>query len=79
MPKQPRRPPEDAGTNLRQLREELQMSQEDLARELGVSSQTISRWELGKNIPTFNVQQMKALDRLLATINKSIHDLPDYL
>lgn len=55
------------------------MSQEDLARELGVSSQTVSRWELGKNVPTFTVQQMKALDRLLLSIGKSISDLPDRL
>ena len=63
----------------KKIREELGMSQEDLARELGVSSQTVSRWELGKNVPTFTVQQMKALDRLLLSIGKSISDLPDRL
>jgi DNA-binding XRE family transcriptional regulator len=64
---------------LKKLREELEMSQEDLARELGVSSQTISRWELGKNVPTFTVKQMKALEKLLASIGRSIGDLPDNL
>ncbi|MEG3906601.1 helix-turn-helix transcriptional regulator [Microcoleus sp. w2-18bC1] len=64
---------------MKKLREELEMSQEDLARELGVSSQTISRWELGKNVPTFTVKQMKALEKLLASIGKSISDLPDNL
>ena len=79
MPKKPTPRPEDEQSHLKKLREELGMSQEDLARELGVSSQTISRWELGKNVPTFTVKQMKALDRLLKSIGKSISDLPDYL
>ncbi|HAA28305.1 MAG TPA: XRE family transcriptional regulator, partial [Cyanobacteria bacterium UBA8553] len=32
-----------------------------------------------KNVPTFTVKQMKALDRLLKSIGKSISELPDYL
>ncbi|WP_255548888.1 helix-turn-helix transcriptional regulator [Thermoleptolyngbya sp. PKUAC-SCTB121] len=55
------------------------MSQEDFARALGISGQTVSRWELRKNVPTFTVQQMKALERLLQTIGKTILDLPDQL
>ncbi|MEG4198516.1 helix-turn-helix transcriptional regulator [Microcoleus sp. Pol12A5] len=61
---------------MKKLREELEMSQEDWARELGVWSQTISRWELGKNVPTFIVKQMKALEKFLASIGRSIGDLP---
>ena len=79
MPKKPVPRPEDEESHLKKLREELEMSQEDLARELGVSSQTISRWELGKNVPTFTVKQMKALEKLLASIGRSISDLPDNL
>ncbi|MCU0540955.1 MAG: helix-turn-helix transcriptional regulator [Oscillatoriaceae cyanobacterium Prado104] len=79
MPKKPVPRPEDEESHLRKLREELEMSQEDFARELGVSSQTISRWELGKNLPTFTVKQIKALEKLLARIGKSIGDLPDNL
>jgi putative transcriptional regulator len=79
MPKKPVLRPEDEESHLKKLREELEMSQEDLARELGVSSQTISRWELGKNVPTFTVKQMKALEKLLASIGRSIGDLPDNL
>ena len=56
MPKKPVPRAEDEESHLKKLREELEMSQEDLARELGVSSQTISRWELGKNVPTFTVK-----------------------
>jgi DNA-binding XRE family transcriptional regulator len=79
MPKKPVPRPEDEESHLKKLREELEMSQEDLARELGVSSQTISRWELGKNVPTFTVKQMKALEKLLASIGRLIGDLPDNL
>lgn len=79
MPKKPVPRPEDEESHLRKLREQLEMSQEDFARELGVSSQTISRWELGKNVPTFTVKQIKALEKLLASIGKSIADLPDNL
>ena len=79
MPKKPVPRPEDEESHLKKLREELEMSQEDLARSLGVSSQTISRWELGKNVPTFTVKQMKALEKLLASIGRSIGDLPDNL
>jgi DNA-binding XRE family transcriptional regulator len=79
MPKKSVPRPEDEESHLKKLREELEMSQEDLARSLGVSSQTISRWELGKNVPTFTVKQIKALEKLLASIGRSIGDLPDNL
>jgi transcriptional regulator with XRE-family HTH domain len=79
MPKKPVPRPEDEESHLKKLREELEMSQEDLARSLGVSSQTISRWELGKNVLMFTVKQMKALEKLLASIGRSICDLPDNL
>jgi len=79
VPKKPVPRREDEESHLKKLREELGMSQEDLARELGVSSQTISRWELGKNVPTFTVKQMKALEKLPTRIGRSIADLPDNL
>ena len=79
MPKKPVPRPEDEESHLKKLREELEMSQKDWAREPGVSSQTISRWELGKNVPTFTAKQMKALEKLLASIGRSIGDLPDNL
>lgn len=39
------------GEKLYRLRKERGMSQEALAQELGVSRQTISRWELGEVVP----------------------------
>jgi len=37
---------------LRELREQLGISQEDLAHELGVSFGTVNRWENGKVLPS---------------------------
>ena len=50
------------GEKLYRLRKERSMSQEVLARELGVSRQAISRWELGEVVPdTENVLAMSRL------------------
>lgn len=37
---------------VKQVREELQLSQEQLARELSISFSTINRWENGKTKPS---------------------------
>ncbi len=37
---------------VRKVREQLELSQEDLARELGVSFATVNRWENGKVSPS---------------------------
>jgi len=39
------------GTNLKELRMKTGMTQEELSYELGVSSQTVSRWENGTTYP----------------------------
>ena len=39
------------GAAIRQLREERKMTQLDLARQLSVSSKTVSKWETGKGLP----------------------------
>ncbi|MGF1571241.1 MAG: helix-turn-helix transcriptional regulator [Nodosilinea sp.] len=62
---------------LKKLREEMGMSQEDLARRIGTSGRTISRWETGDSVPSFTIAQMKALDALLMEHGKSLSDLPD--
>ncbi|TVQ11238.1 MAG: XRE family transcriptional regulator [Leptolyngbya sp. DLM2.Bin27] len=62
---------------LKKLREEMGMSQEDLARRIGTSARTISRWETGESVPSFTIAQIKALDALLAEQGKSIKELPD--
>jgi len=37
---------------LKSVRSQLRMSQEDLARELGVSFATVNRWENGRSVPS---------------------------
>ena len=37
---------------IKQLREVLGMTQEELAREMGVSFSTVSRWETGRGSPS---------------------------
>lgn len=39
-------------SEVKALREQLIMSQEDLAKELGVSFATVNRWENGKTQPS---------------------------
>lgn len=62
---------------LKKLREELNMSQEGFARQIGTSGRTISRWERGDSVPSFTISQMKALDELLRAHDKTLQDLPD--
>lgn len=42
------------GERLHNLRKERNFSQEDLANELGVSRQTVSKWETGESTPDFD-------------------------
>lgn len=41
----------DFAQTVKEIRQQLNMSQEQLARELNVSYATINRWEKGKNSP----------------------------
>ena len=50
------------GERLRELREELDLTQEMLAKEIGSQKETISRWENGRRTPS----------------NDAIFDLADY-
>lgn len=43
---------------IKQIRNELRISQEEFARQLGVSPVTVSRWENGKAKPTLMAQNM---------------------
>lgn len=42
----------DYGNTIKELRKVCNMSQEELARELGVSFASVNRWETGKHIPS---------------------------
>ena len=59
---------------LRQLREELSLTQEELSRRCGIPLRTYVRWETGEATPRPTVGQIKALCRELKI---SIEELPD--
>lgn len=59
---------------LRELRERVGLSQEGLARLIGVSSKTISNWERGIGAASLTVPQMKALCEALGV---TLKELPD--
>lgn len=43
--------------NLKKLRKQYKLSQEELAKELKISRQAISRWEVGKTEPDIKMIQ----------------------
>ena len=45
------------GTTIKQLREDRNMTQADLAEAIGVSSKTISKWETAKGLPDITLLQ----------------------
>ena len=47
---------------IKETRKELGLSQEGLARELGISAATVNRWERGRNQP--GQMAMQLLERL---------------
>ncbi len=52
-------------SQLRKLRQQKKLSQEALARKMGVTRQTISKWETGEAEP--NIERLLALARLFGT------------
>ena len=62
-------------SELKRLREAAGLSQEALARLIGVTSKTVSNWERGTNPASMTVPQMKALCRALGI---KFEDLPDW-
>jgi transcriptional regulator with XRE-family HTH domain len=61
---------------LRQIREELNMTQAQLAVALGIDTSTVSRAERGLSEPSFTVLQFK---RLCQLTKKLPTDFPDFL
>ena len=39
------------GSNIKQLRQRMNLTQEQVANKLGVSYQAVSKWEVGANTP----------------------------
>jgi len=46
------KPPENFSKQVKEVRRQLGLSQEELAHELGVSFATVNRWENGKTAPS---------------------------
>lgn len=67
-------PDQQPQQTFKQLREQAGLSQEALARLVGVSSKTVSNWERGTNVASLTVPQMKALCEALGL---SLNELPD--
>ena len=62
----------DLGNKISDLRKKANLSQEKLAEKLGVTRQTISKWELGETAP--DILQAKKLSKIF---NVSLDELTD--
>lgn len=67
---------QETNSPFKRLRLNVKLSQEQLAREIGVAVSTIRRWEKGQAEPTMTVAQMKQFCR---AVQKNFEDLPDSL
>ncbi|MCA1994008.1 MAG: helix-turn-helix domain-containing protein [Coleofasciculus sp. S288] len=66
----------ESESELKRLREQAGLSQEALARLIGVTAKTVSNWERGVTPANLTIPQVKALcDALGVTLN----DLPNHL
>ena len=61
------------GENLKLIRKSKNISQEELADKLGVSRQSISKWETGENYPTIN-NILCLCDIFKCKINEIVHE-----
>lgn len=61
---------------LKKLRLKVRLTQEQLAKEIGVAASSISRWEKGGAEPTMTITQMK---RFCQIVDLDLDDLPNSL
>ena len=67
---------QETNSPFKRMRLNVKLSQEQLAREIGVAVSTIRRWEKGQAEPTMTVLQMKEFCR---AVKKSFDELPNSL
>ena len=67
---------QETNSPFKRLRLNVKLSQEQLAREIGVAVSTIRRWEKGQAEPTMTVAQMKEFCR---AVKQSFDELPNSL
>lgn len=58
------------GDNIRKLREEMGISQADLAKKLSISDKTVSSWEVGRTEP-----KMSMIENLCVALRCQITDI----
>ena len=68
---------------VKEMRRQLALSQEDLARQLGVSYATVNRWENGQSVPSklakaqLNSFCEKMIERGKLTLSANMRDFAD--
>ncbi|MGK7955575.1 MAG: helix-turn-helix domain-containing protein [Crocosphaera sp.] len=67
---------QNTNSPLRKLRLKAKLTQEQLARDLGVAVSTIRRWEKGQAEPTMTVLQMKSF---CDSVQITLDELPNSL
>lgn len=70
----PQQPGPEEKLTFRQLRERAGLSQDELARHIGVTGKTVSNWERGISLASLTVPQMKTLCKALGV---TLDELPD--
>lgn len=70
---------EEGESPLKKIRELLGVSQEEFGRRIGVTGQTVSRWERGIWPATFTLAQIRALRREIKALGLDLDDIPDDL
>lgn len=74
-----RNKPALSGAEFRFLRKELDLSQKQLARYIGIQEQTLSKWERQGRVPRYAERFLRALFREYAEGNAQIRQLVDRL
>lgn len=67
---------QETNSPFKRLRLDVKLSQEQLAREIGVAVSTIRRWEKGQAEPTMTVYQMR---QFCKTVKQNFEELPNSL
>ena len=67
---------QETNSPLKRYRLNARLSQEELAREIGVAVSTIRRWEKGQAEPTMTVAQMK---NFCNAVKEKFEELPESL
>lgn len=62
---------------LKTLRKKLKMSQETFASKFGVSRESVSHWERGRQKPALSLDQIKVLNELLKSAGMDISEISD--